>query len=65
MSGRVEGQTAWEQLRHSPPVALLSERGGGDEDDDRQDSDSGRQEVALDLLSLELREREREIVMVT
>ena len=71
MSGRVEGQMAWGQLGHSPSVALLSDRGGSDEDDGQQDSDSSRQEAALDLVSLELGDREtetergREVVMVT
>ena len=39
-------------------VASLSDGGGDDEDEDQQDGDSRQQEVALDLASLQLRERE-------
>lgn len=44
-------------------AASLSDRGGNDEDDDQQDSDTSRQEEALDLASPEL-ERETEAVVM-
>lgn len=44
--------------------ASLSDRGGNNEDDDQQDSDTSRQEEALDLASPEL-ERETEAVFMS
>lgn len=59
MAGQTSGWMAWGQVGHLPQVASLSDRGGDDENDDQQDGDSCRQEVALDLASLQLGERQR------
>lgn len=60
----MEEWMVWEKVGHLPLVASLSNRSGNDKDDDQQNGDSSRQEVALDLASLELGERKTLLCLV-